>query len=200
MGFTYQEILGAVGFIIGLSGSFVYIRSIFRHETKPHLFTWLTWGIISCIGFLAQLHDHAGPGSWALSITALSCLSIAALSLKYGEKNITLSDKISLAFSLSAILPWLLTKDPLGSVIMAAIIDCVAFYPTIRKSWNKPGEENLESYYLANIKFALALMAMENFTLNTTLYISAVFLANSAFIIMCHIRRKTLARQVVANG
>lgn len=193
MMFTTPEIIGALSFLIGLYGSGVYIVSILKHETRPHLFTWLVWTLLSGIGYFAQLHDKAGPGAWALAITALFSLMIVLLCLKYGEKTITKGDKIALGASLTAILPWLLTKDPLGSVILISIIDIVAFYPTIRKSWMKPGEEHLGAYNLANLKFVLSFFAMSAFTLNTMLYPTVIVLANGAFVVMCLIRRRQLS-------
>ncbi len=194
MELTYAEILGAIATLIGLYGQVVYVRSIFKGQTKPHLFTWVVWGILGSIGFFAQLHDHAGPGAWALGVTAGFCLLNALLALKYGEPEITRGDKIALAASMTAILPWLMTSDPIGSVILISIIDIVAFYPTFRKSWLKPHEENLTAYNLANLKFGLSLCALHVFTINTTLYPVVIILANGAFVIMCLIRRRQLAK------
>ena len=188
-----QEIIGLIAFLIGVGASVVYLVSVFKGRTKPHLFTWIVWGIIASIGYLAQLHDHAGPGAWAMGWTAASCFITAMLAVKYGEKNITRSDWIALVTSLSCILPWLLTSDPLGSVILISIIDVVAFYPTFRKSWNKPQEEHLTAYHLANLKLIISLFAMTNFTVTTTLYAITIIAANSFFIAMCYLRRRYLS-------
>ena len=185
-----QIIIGAISFIIGIYATYIYIISILRGKTKPHLFTWVIWGIIASIAFAAQLYDNAGPGSWAMGWTAASCVLTALLALKYGEKNITRSDWIAFIASLSAILPWLLTKDPLGSVILISIIDVVAFYPTMRKSWTKPHEEHLGAYHIANLKLFLSLFAMSNFTLVTTLYPMAIIAANLSFLGLCYWRRR----------
>ncbi len=190
----YYEFFGLAALAIGLYGSAFYIRSILKGQTKPHVFTHVVWGTVTFIAFLAQLHDSAGPGSWAMGISALACFTNAALALKYGEKNITRGDKIAFIASLTAIIPWVLTKDPLGSVILISIIDAVAFYPTFRKSWNKPWEENLTAYNIANLKFLLSLVAMRNFTIVTTLYVATVMALNGAFVIMCLIRRQTLPK------
>lgn len=191
--FSSAEIFGAMAFLVGLYGSGKYIVSILRHRTRPHLFTWAVWGLLSVIGFFAQLHDKAGPGAWALGITALCTIVICLLCFPYGEKSVTTGDKISLALSLTAILPWILTKDPLGSVILISLIDIVAFYPTFRKSWHKPHEEYLTGYNLANVKFILSFFAMQAFTINTLLYPAVIILTNAAFVLMCLIRRRQLA-------
>ena len=189
---TTAEIFGGLSFLLGLYSSGVYIASILRHQTRPHLFTWTVWTLLSGIGFFAQLHDHAGPGAWALGITTVCTLIISLLCLKYGDKHFTRGDKIALGASLTAILPWLLTDDPLGSVILISLIDLVAFYPTIRKSWGKPDQEHLGGYNLASLKFMLSFPAMSAYSLNTVLYPAVIIAANSAFVVMCLIRRKAL--------
>lgn len=193
MELTTQEILGGIAFLIGLVGHSFYVVSILQNKTKPHLFTWLVWGIITGIAYAAQISDNAGPGSWQMGVSSFLCLMTAAMALKWGEKEITRGDKIALAASLIAIIPWLITKNPLGSVILISIIDCVAYYPTFRKSWNKPHEENLTTYLMANLKISISLFALLNFTLITALYPIVLIIANGAFIIMCIVRRRKLA-------
>lgn len=157
------------------------------------------WGTITLIAFAAQVYDNAGPGAWVMGLSAFFCLLQAALAFKYGDRaDITRSDKIALAASLSAIIPWLLTNDPLWSVILISIIDGVAFYPTMRKSWRKPWDENLTAYNMASLKFVISLLAMMNFTIVTTLYAFAVIALNSSFTLMCLIRRQSLPKTAQA--
>jgi len=188
----FTAIMGALAVIIGIVGQGWYITTILQGKTRPHLFTWLVWSVLGGIGFAAQWHGHAGPAMWALGTTVFLALATALLSLKYGEKTFTRGDKISLVASLSAIIPWLLTDDPLGSVILISVIDAVAFYPTVRKSWNKPDEESLSAYNMGSLKFGLTVLAIDNFTLSNALYPAAIVFINTAFVIMCLIRRKQL--------
>lgn len=60
---SYQEILGAIAFLISIVGTVVYIRSILKGDTKPHLYTWIVFSILTCIAFFAQISDNAGPGA-----------------------------------------------------------------------------------------------------------------------------------------
>ncbi len=195
----FHEFFGLAALLIGLSGYIIYIRSILRGDTKPHIFTHLVWGTITLIAFAAQIYDNAGPGAWVMGLSAFCCLLQAALAFKYGDKkDITHGDKIALGASLLAIIPWLLSRDPLWSVILIAVIDGVAFYPTIRKSWRKPWDENLTAYNMASFKFVLSLLAMTNFTIVTTLYAFTVIVLNSSFSLMCLIRRQNLPKTAQA--
>lgn len=191
MALTVEQWLGAVSFLMSLAGSAVYIRSVLMGKTKPHFYTWFVFSILTAIAFLAQISDKAGPGSWMMGATVVSCTSIALLSLKYGEKSRNAADKIALAASLFAIVPWLLTKDPLLSVVMISLIDAVAMFPTIRKSWHKPDQENLSSYWIAIAKNVLALFALTNFTLVTSLYLISICFINATLIFVCLYRQRT---------
>ena len=184
--------LGILSILIGLIGQAYYLRSILKRHTKPHLYTWLIWSILCTIGFMAQLTEDQGPGVWALGITSFFSWVNTALAVKFGEKEITGSDKFCLAFSLIAILPWALTNDPLWSVIIISLIDVIGFYPTIRKTWKKPGEENLQAYYFANGKLILSMLALEKMTIITALYPLTIILANFGFLAMAHLRRKSV--------
>lgn len=192
-----QELLGLVAVIISLAGSSVYIASILKGKTKPHFYTHLVWGIITTIAFFAQLYDRGGAGSWAIGVTAASCLTNALLALKYGEKDITPSDRLCLLVSLVAILSWVVTKDPLISVLLAAAIDVVAFLPTFRKSWMKPWEENLAAYNIANLKLALSMFALGNLSVITLAYPLTGFTVNACFVVLCLWRRRVLGVTVL---
>lgn len=194
MVFTSAEIIGALAFIMGIAASVWYIVAILRGQTKPHAFTWIVWSILGGIGYFAQLHDDTGPGTWVMGANFFTSVATALLALKYGEKETTRGDWIAFLSSLVAILPWVLTKDPLGSVILISLIDIVAFYPTVRKSWLKPGEENLMAFGLGSAKFGISFFAFDVYSLNTMLYPGTIVGINTLFIIFCLIRRRQLAK------
>ena len=96
--------------------------------------------------------------------------------------------------SLAALLPWYLTGDPLWTVIWIAIINTIAYYPTIRKSWLKPYEENLWPYAGDAIKFAMASFALDHYSATTMITPISIVLGNGFFIGINIWRRSVLAR------
>jgi hypothetical protein len=190
---SLHQIYGFASFAIGLWGTSIYIASIFRGETRPHVYTHLVWGTVTAIAFFAQLRDGAGPGAWASGITAAACLFQAGLAtLKYGEKTITLSDTLSLAGASLALLAWFVARDPLLSVVLAAVVNMAAFSPTFRKSWDKPWQENLTAYNIANVKQLLSLLALDHVTWTTAFYPAACVGFNILFVLLCYWRRRAL--------
>jgi hypothetical protein len=147
---------------------------------------------LTTIGFFIQVQDWAWAWAWITWTTALAGLAILLLSIKYWEKNITKSDKISLFFWFVALILWLVVKLPLYSVILITIIDMFWYYPTFRKSFYKPHEETFIMYFLAWVKFLIGLFAISNYTVLTTLYPLSLVIANFTFVIYIFIRKRQL--------
>lgn len=171
-------ILGVIAAILALVSSFIYIKDIFRGNTKPHTYTWLIWSIVTTIAFFGQWVSGGGPGSWATGVAAIVTIFTLILSLKgnYGTKDITNFDKVCLVLAILSILPWVLTKNVLWSVILATIIDLIAFFPTMRKTWHAPQSESLGSMYVDAVKHSLSMFSMGSYSLINLIYPAAVLL------------------------
>ncbi len=180
--------------VIALFTYLPYCWLTFKGKIRPHLFSWVLWGMLTSIAFFAQLSDGAGAGAYITGFTSIMCLAIAALSFWRGEKNITRSDAIAFIAGLSAIPVWVVTNNPLWSVIMVAAIDALGFYPTFRKSWIKPHEEMALVYFLSGFKFAVSLFALEHITLITAFYPCSVILTNWSFLALLLLRRRAVLK------
>src|ERR1700722_13701140 len=92
-------ILGAIAAVLALISSCIYVRDILRGNTKPHLYTWLIWSIVTVIAFLGQITKGGGPGSWATGVSAIVTISVTIFSFLfgYGTRDITKFDKLCLA-------------------------------------------------------------------------------------------------------
>jgi len=176
----------------------LYISSVFRGATRPHAFSWLIWTVISVIGFAAQASEGAGPGSWARGFSALTCLALALLGYFRGERHITRGDRLSLAAALAAVPIWMITRTPLWSVLIICVIDTVGYFPTVRKSWNRPNEELASSYFISTLCSFFSLFAMENYTLSTWLYPALLVFSNSALGFFLLYRRAAQASETPA--
>lgn len=188
-----KEIIGGAAVAIGLYSYAVYLWQIYRRTIKPHLFTWIIWGTLMFIGFAAQYVENAGPGSWNMGVSAVITFVIAGAAYFYGEKNITRSDWIAFIVALSAIPAWIMTDNPLWAVVIISGIDVVAFYPTFRKSWYRPGEEGAWSFFTGGAQFALSIFALENMTFTTVLYPAVIAAMNMLLVTMLLCRRRALA-------
>ena len=186
----YKTILGIIAVIIALAGYVPYFRDIFRGKTKPHAFSWLVWASLTGIAFFGQIFDKGGAGAWVTGFTAVVSFAIFFLALKKGEKNITSSDKWSLFGAGVALVLWYLTSSPMGSVILITLIDALGFYPTFRKSYHKPHEETMLTFFLSGLKFVIAIIALQNYSVVTYLYPASLVLMNFIFVGLLIVRRR----------
>lgn len=175
---------------------FIYYKSIFKGKSKPHIFSWFIWGLISTIICIIQIYDNAWI--WAINtwFVALLCLWIAFLSFKKWEKEITKVDKISLGVGLLSIILWIFTKDPLYSVLLLIGIDLFWFIPTFFKSYKKPYEENGNAYFLASLGYWFSILAMSHISFLTVGFIIFTFVSNLLLSILIFYRRQIKAKVI----
>jgi hypothetical protein len=188
-----KEFLGILAIALSFFSAVPYILDILKGKTKPHLFTYIVWTIVTTLAFLGQLTAGAGPGAWTTGAMAFLTLCILIASIKHSTKDITKLDIFFFVTSLLAIIPWLLTKDPTISVVIATFIDVCAFFPTIRKTFSDPNSETLVSWILNLIRHPLAILATTNIVLATYIYPASLFVMN-AVVVYVIIRRRLVLR------
>jgi hypothetical protein len=103
-------------------------------------------------------------------------------------------DWVLLISSLIAILLWVFTKNPLGSVILLIVTDAAAFSITFRKTFQYPFTETVAEYFFAALKSLIGIFALQTYNLNTWLFFAYLVFANSAFVVMTLYRRKQLSK------
>ncbi|MFH1779685.1 MAG: hypothetical protein ABH803_00880 [Candidatus Micrarchaeota archaeon] len=187
----YKLVLSIIAVGIGVIGYIPYFLDIFKGKTKPHAFSWLIWGILTGIGFLAQYSKGGGAGAWVTLFTSIVCFTIAFISFFKGEKDIKTFDWICLLGAFLGIALWGITNNPLTAIIIIILVDATAYAPTFRKAYFKPFEETVITYALDSLKFVFAIAALESYSPTTYLYPLALIILNASFTIMVLIRRKT---------
>lgn len=187
---TDKEISGLLATVLSFTSYGIYIAGILKGQVKPHFFTWLIWGLLMSIDAAVKLAANAGTGSYVTVLAAVITMIIAAFAFFHGDKERAKSDWAALIAALAAIPLWLLTDDPLLSVILISAIDAAAFYPTFRKSWLKPEDESISAYALVGVMFVFVIAALDVRNLVTLLYPGTIVTLNILLIAMIAWRRK----------
>jgi hypothetical protein len=113
-----------------------------------------------------------------------------------GEKDINPSDTVVLLLTLVAIGFWVFARKPVVSVILACLVDLLAFIPTIRKTWAKPQTETLSLYTTNFIRYIIAIAALSSFTFVNYLYPIFWLMANGLFAIGLVLRRRYVSVEI----
>lgn len=188
---AYQSWLSAVAVILTCVAFLPYILSIFRGRTRPHVFSWVIWGLNTSVAFLATLHAGGGLlGSGVIGFSAGVTLFIAVLAyMKRADVSVTLTDRLFFIAALAAMPLWHWADDPLWAVLLITLIELLGFGPTFRKTWAQPFSESMVFLALLVVRNALVIIALERHTTTTMLFPAAMAAACLALIAIMAWRR-----------
>lgn len=188
-----KEILSAVAIALTLMAFVPYIRAILQGTVKPHVFSWIIWGITTFVVFIAQLQDNGGVGAWPIGVSGLMTLLIAVLAvIKRADKAITQTDWVFLVAALSSLPLWYVTADPLWAVVILTLVDGIGFGPTVRKAYGSPHSESVLFFGLFTARNLIVVMALEHYSITTVLFPAAIALACLLLIALILYRRRVL--------
>ncbi|MEN9582399.1 MAG: hypothetical protein RL641_353 [Candidatus Parcubacteria bacterium] len=181
--------IAIVAALLAIVGNVPYLLDIVKKRVQPHPYTWLVWSIVSCIIFFGQVAKGAGVGAIPTAAAEIFTVIIFFFSLRYGFKNIRKIDTVFLVIALLGIIPWILTKDPTVSVVIAVAIDVTAFIPTLRKTFVSPKTETPMLYSMNVARHILMLFSLQAYNLATMLH-SIVMITTNTFMTLLILLKK----------
>ena len=179
-------------FVIGTASFFPYIRDVYRLKTKPHIYTWLIFTLISLAVAIISFFHGGGLGTLGILYgTALNAV-VTVLALRYGTHNITRSDTALMLSALAALCVWLFLRDPLVTIMLITAIRAVSYIPTIRKSYGHPWDETLISWIGFTIGNICTIASFTSYNLLTLTNIVTISILNIVVVIECLLRRRVV--------
>ncbi len=185
----YKIFLGYLAVVIEIFSYVVYLFGIWKGKTKPHAFTWLVWGTLNIVAFVAVLISGGEAGSWVLGVNALFCFLISGIGFWQKHVEYDKYDWLALTGALFGAFLWWLTKNPLYAVILVALSDATGSIPLFRKAYRAPFEENITAFAIGMIYYPIAILALNTLSLTTWLYPVVVFLLDGALVALVFVRR-----------
>ena len=189
------ELFAGLAIVVDLVSCAVYLASIFRKQSKPHVFSWGVWGLVIGIGATAQLRLDGGLSAWVLFAVSACCLLVAVLAVFIGEKHITISDWAALCGAMLAIVLWQVTNNPVIAVYCIIIVECLSYWPTIRKSWLKPREESSRYFFWGGLGYLFTWAAIPQMSFDNLLYPLFLMVTDWGFMAYLLVRRKQLEQE-----
>ena len=193
---NFKLFLSIIASIVGIVGYFPYVRDIFSHKTKTHLYTWLIWLTTTSTAMFGVIYGGGGWGALSLGAYAVLILGIFIFSFKYGTKNISKSDTAILVLALIAVIFWWQFKQPLVSVLIVTLIDFFGYVPSFRKTFMSPWSETPVSWLLFAISNLFTIFALKEYNLLTTTYLAVIMCANLAMFLISHLRRRYVPSKI----
>ena len=187
----YKDLLAAAAIVLTFVAFVPYVRSIHAGRTRPHAFSWIVWGLGTFVVFLAQIADGGGSGAWPTGVSGVITACIAVLAYRSrSDTSITKVDWIFLGVALAALPCWLATSNPLVAVVLLTGMDLAGFAPTFRFAFLNPHDEHIGFYSLGALRNAVAIAALQHYSLTTVLFPAAVGIACALFVAMVAYRRR----------
>ena len=166
-----KVVLGIIAGIISFLAYIVYAISIFRGRTKPSRATWWIWSFMGLVVGLSYYFSGAVNTIWVPIVEFIGPLSIALLSIKYGEGGLeNKTDLICLFGAVVSIILWIIFDNPVVALVTNLAVDSFALVPTIKKSYLRPEGEDFWAWFGTGIADSLNMFAVEKFTFAILVY------------------------------
>jgi hypothetical protein len=187
-----KELAAGAAVAIAVFGTVPYLIGTLRGQISPHAFTWLIWSVTTLIAFVGQLVGGGGIGAAAAGASACVGVAISGYAFWRGDRFYTRLDWLCLAGASVALMAWAFTGGPLTALILIGLVDATGAVPTIRKAFVKPHEEGISPFILANVKWLLAICALDHLNALTLLFPATTTAVNTAIISVVLVRRERL--------
>ncbi len=189
-----QEFFAVLSLVIGFCTFVPYFVEMAKGTARPHIFTWITWSLVTGIGFFVSLTSGGGAGAFVFGLQSALCAVVAVYALFRGEKYITRLDRFAFTGALLAIVIYVFTRQVILSVLLATLIDCLGYVPTFRKSFNAPLSEPVLTYTFSGLSFFFSIFALQEFQFTTLFFPLVLVLMNASLVTFLLVRRRALTR------
>ena len=192
-----KVIFGVIAGIIAFTAYIVYIISIFRGKTKPNRATWWIWAFMGLVVGLSYYASGAENTIWVPFVEFIGPLSIALLSIKYGEGGLNnKTDLICLFGAVFSIILWIVFNNPVIALVSSLAVDSFAIIPTIKKSYLRPEGEDFWAWFGTGLADSLNMFAVEKFTFAIVVYPIYMLVSDLIIIFILLLRKKGIMRDI----
>ncbi len=193
-----QEVFAGLSLLMGFSTFAPYFVGMAKGTARPHIFSWITWSLVTGIGFVVSLSHGGGAGALIFGMQSLLCMVVAIYAVFKGEKRITTLDRVAFGSALAVTLMYVVTQQAVLAAFLATMIDLLGYIPTFRKSYTLPNDEPVLTYTFSGMSFLFSLFALQEWSFTTAFYPFVLIFSNASLVAFLLIRRRALqARDVI---
>ncbi|MFK4298133.1 preprotein translocase subunit Sss1 [Arthrobacter sp. GAS37] len=170
-----QMVAGLVAAVIGVLGYVPYLMGIVQGAVRPNPVSWMIWALLGVVSLAGQIDGRAGLAAAVTAVTTAGCALITVLglkgtSLRSSWSALSRTDRACLAGALVALALLVTLRDPATAVILSNAVGVIGFIPTVGKVLQDPRGEGISVYAAAAVKFLLAIVAVQEWSVTTWLY------------------------------
>ena len=167
-----------------------YVLDIIRGRARPRIASWGIWAVVQAVGAASAFSARQLPGACYTLFCAAGCAAVVFLGWRHGSRDFGPLDAVCVALAtegvallaVAAVRPRLV---PLSwAVAVSVATDFLAYLPTFRHAWLKPGEEPWLPYALFGAAAALVLVVADFRILAGVIYPVYLLAADAAMVAM----------------
>ncbi len=173
---TFSLVIGILAGAVTFLSHPLYIASIIRGETKPHVLTWVPSAIIA--GITLFLYDKAGGEDTIFAplgdFVGLSLIAI--FSLWHGKKDVFIDviDWFCTLIAMIGLIIYVIFDNQFIAFGSSMIAEIFALIPTMRKTLHYPDQEDFLAWTLTFVGNAINFLAMNNAV--EVAYVTTIFI------------------------
>lgn len=189
------EYFAVVGAVIASVGWLYYLYETLKGTSRPNRVTWLFWGILPMITFVAQRVQGVEGVSWATFAAGFVPLLVFAASF-YNKAAYWQSgafDYACTAIVVVGVVLWMVTKEPNTAIACMILADLAAGTPTIIKSAKHPESESARAFGIATFGFGLGVLAIPIWNFQSAAFLVYLLALNGTIALL--VSRRTAKSQ-----
>lgn len=187
-----NNILLALGTLLPLVGTVVYVRSILKGQSKPQRTTKLLLTLITGLSFFALLFNGDTSGVWLALASFLQAAVVFGLALRFGMGGRDRLDVLCFVCCVLGLAIWLLTGESLVGLTAAIVADFIGIVPALVKTYRWPHTE-IWSFYAIDTVASACVLAVSDHTLAALAYPLYLLLINLVFALIIVWRQQKIA-------
>lgn len=171
--------IGIVAGIISFVAHPLYIWAILKSGTKPHLLTWIPSSMLAGVALLVYSEAGGQETIYLVWGDFIGLTMIVVFSwIKKGNGEIFPEDIICFIGSLVSIAIFVAFHDAKLALWIALVAEVLALFPTARKTYRCPNEEDLLAWCFTLVGDFINIFAIGVFV--ETVYVWTLFVADGA--------------------
>lgn len=169
-----------------------YARDILKGTTKPNIVSWITWTLLTGIATAAEIAAHEYVAAVFTGAAVVETGLIVVLGLRHGYVKYTTFDIVCQIGAVVGIIMWQLFNSPEIGVVASVSVDFIGALPTLRHSWNEPGEETWSTYAISGVGAIFAILALDTYNWVNLPYAVYIVTINAVLALMIISRGKRM--------
>ncbi len=171
------EYFAIIGAVIASGGGLYYLYETIKGTAQPNRVTWLLWGVLPMITFIAQRVQGVEGLSWPSFVAGFTPFLVVAASFlnKKAYWKTQPLDYTLMGSAIIGIILWIVTKEPNLAILFTILADLLASIPTILKSFRHPETESWIAYAISTFGFGIAVLSIHSFNFQNSAFVIYLF-------------------------